>query len=83
MNKKILIALIAIIILICAGAFALTNMQIGNGASVNVDANALEDRGTLVVDSEDVTADKGLYTSSSSDENAVLVKNNGVLKLDY
>ena len=81
MNKKILIALIAIIILICAGAFALTNMQIGNGASVNVDANALEDRGTLVVDSEDVTADKGLYTSSSSDENAVLVKNNGVLKL--
>ena len=81
MNKKILIALIAIIILICAGAFALTNMQIGNGASVNVDANALEDRGTLVVDSEDVTADKGLYTSSSSDENTVLVKNNGVLKL--
>ena len=81
MNKKILIAVIAIIILICAGAFALTNMQIGNGASVNVDANALEDRGTLVVDSEDVTADKGLYTSSSSDENTVLVKNNGVLKL--
>ena len=81
MNKKILIAIIAIIILICAGAFALTNMQTGNGASVNVDANALEDKGNLVVDSEDVTADKGLYTSSSSDENAVLVKNNGVLKL--
>ena len=81
MNKKILIAIIAIIILICAGAFALTNMQTGNGASVNVDANALEDKGNLVVDSEDVTADKGLYTSSSSDENTVLVKNNGVLKL--
>ena len=81
MNKKILIAIIAIIILICAGAFALTNMQTGNGASVNVDADALEDKGNLVVDSEDVTADKGLYTSSSSDENTVLVKNNGVLKL--
>ena len=48
MNKKILIA---IIIIICAGAFALTNMQSGNGASINVDANALEDKGNLVVDS--------------------------------
>ena len=80
MNKKILIAVIAIII-ICAGAFALTNMQSGNGASINVDANALEDKGNLVVDSEEISADKGLYSSSSSDENAVLVKNNGVLKL--
>ena len=81
MNKKILIAAIAIILLICAGAFAFTNMQSGNGASINVDANALEDKGTLVVDSEDVSQDNALYTSSSSDENAVLVKNNGVLKL--
>ena len=81
MNKKILIAIIAIIIIICAGAFALTNMQSGNGASLNVDANALEDKGNLVVDSEEISADNGLYSSSSSDENAVLVKNNGVLKL--
>ena len=81
MNKKILIALIAIIIIICAGAFALINMQSGNGASINLDANALEDKGNLVVDSEEISADKGMYSSSSSDENAVLVKNNGVLKL--
>ena len=81
MNKKILIAAIAIIIIICAGAFALTNMQTGNGASINVDANALEDKGNLVVDSEEISAENGLYSSSSSDENAVLVKNNGVLKL--
>ena len=81
MNKKILIAIIAIIIIICAGAFALTNMQSGNGASINVDANALKDKGNLVVDSEEISADNGLYSSSSSDENAVLVKNNGVLKL--
>lgn len=80
MNEKILIAVIAIII-ICAGAFALINMQSGNGASINVDANALEDKGNLVVDSEETSADNGLYSSSSSDENAVLVKNNGVLKL--
>ena len=81
MNKKILIAIMAIIIIICAGAFALINMQSGNGASINVDANALEDKGNLVVDSEEISADNGLYSSSSSDENAVLVKNNGVLKL--
>ena len=81
MNKKILIAAIAIIIIICAGAFALTNMQTGNGASIDIDANALEDKGTLVVDGGDISADNGLYTSSSPDENAVLVKNNGVLKL--
>ena len=81
MNKKILIAAIAIIIMICAGAFALTNMQSGNGASINVDANALEDKGTLVVDGQDISSDNGIYSSSSSDENAALVKNNGVLKL--
>ena len=54
MNKKILIAAIVIIMIICAGAFALINMQSGNGASIDIDANALEDKGTLVVDSEDI-----------------------------
>ena len=81
MNKKILIAIIAIIIIICAGAFALTNMQSGNGASIDLQANALEEKGNLVVDCEDISADNGLYASSSSDENAILVKNNGALKL--
>ena len=81
MNKKILIAIIAIIIILCAGSFAFTNMQSGDGASIDIQANALEDKGNLVVDSEEITADNGLYASSSSDENAVLVKNNGVLKL--
>ena len=47
MNKKILIAIIAMIIIICAGAFAFTNMQSGNGASINVDTNALEEKGNL------------------------------------
>ncbi len=81
MNKKILIAIIAIIIIICAGAFAFTNMQSGNGASIDVDANALQDKGNLVVDGEETSQDNGLFSSSSSDENAVLVKNGGVLKL--
>ena len=70
MNKKILIAIIALIIIICAGAFAMTNANSGGSASVDIDANALEERGNLVVDSEDI-----------SDENTVLVKNGGALKL--
>ena len=45
MNPKYLIAVIAILIIICAGAFALTNS--GNSGSISIDANALEDRGTL------------------------------------
>ena len=68
MNKKYIIAAIAIIIIIiCAGAFALTNNS--NNASTSIDANALEDRGNLVVDSD------------SADANAVLIKNGGALKL--
>lgn len=81
MNKRILVAIIAMIIIICAGAFAFTNMQSGNGASIDVDANALQDKGNLVVDGEETSQDNGLFSSSSSDENAVLVKNGGVLKL--
>ena len=54
MNRKLLIAAIAVVIII-VGAFALSNntsSQIGN--SVNIDANALKDMGNIVVnDSED------------------------------
>ena len=39
MNKKYIIAIIAIIIIICAGAFALTNSS--NNAQASIDANAL------------------------------------------
>ncbi len=80
MNKKILVAIIAMIVIICAGAFAFT-MQSCNGASIDVDANALQDKGNLAVDGEDTSYDNGLFSSSSSDENAVLVKNGVVLKL--
>ena len=81
MNKKILIAVFAIVIILFAGAYALNNLHPKDVAPVNVDTKALEDKGNLVVDSEDVSADNGLYSSSSSDENAILVKNKGVLKL--
>ena len=81
MNKKIWIAVFAIVIILFAGAYALNNLHPQDVAPVNVDAKALEDKGNLVVDSEDVSADNGLYSSSSSDENAILVKNKGILKL--
>ncbi|WP_292885312.1 hypothetical protein [Methanobrevibacter sp. UBA212] len=80
MNKKYLIAIFAIII-ICAVAFALTNSHnMGNG-SFSINANALEDRGNLVVDSENSDEHDGYYHSDGADTNAVLVKNGGKLKL--
>ncbi|WP_407393605.1 hypothetical protein [Methanobrevibacter sp.] len=79
MNKKILIALIAIIIIFCA-IFALTNNNISN-ASVDIDANALEDRGSLTVDANSMDENKGFYHSQSPDVNTILVKNGGSLKL--
>lgn len=79
MNKKYIIAIIAIIIIICAGAFALTNSS--NNAQASIDANALEDRGNLVVDSESLDENNGLYHTDSADVNSILVKNGGALKL--
>ncbi len=80
MNNKLILAIIAIII-ICAGAFALTNLNNSNSNSVSVDANALEDRGNLVVDSKSLNEENGLYHTDSADTNAILVKNKGALKL--
>ena len=80
MNKKYLIAILAIII-ICAAAFALTNSTKSSDNSVSIDANALEDRGNLVVDSESLDEHDGYYHSDSADTNSILVKNGGNLKL--
>ena len=52
----------------------------GNG-SFSINANALEDRGNLVVDSENSDEHDGYYHSDGADTNAVLVKNGGKLKL--
>ena len=79
MNKKYIIAAIAILIIICAGAFALTNSS--SNASTSIDANALEDRGNLIVDTESLDESKGLYHTDSADVNTILVKNGGALKL--
>ena len=79
MNKKIMIAILALIIIICAGAFAMPNSS--SDASANIDASALEDRGNLIVDSESLDESNGLYHTDSSDVNSILVKNGGALKL--
>ncbi|WP_458456563.1 hypothetical protein [Methanobrevibacter sp.] len=80
MNSKVVLAVIAILLIICAGAFTVSNMGKSTD-SANVDANALEDRGNLVVDSESLDENNGLYHTDTSDNNTILIKNNGVLKL--
>ena len=80
MNRKILIALIAIVVIIGAGLYTFSNTVTGD-SQVSIDASTLEDRGNLVVDSESLDESNGLYHTDSSDVNAILVKNGGALKL--
>ena len=82
MNRKYLIAAIAVVVIIGVGAFALSNntsSQMTN--SVNIDANALENMGNIVVNASDESKEKGLISASSSDLNSILVTNNGKLTL--
>jgi hypothetical protein len=81
MNRKYLIAIIATIIIICAGAFALINSGTTINDTISIDANALEDKGNLVVDSESLDESNGKYHTDSADVNAILIKNGGALKL--
>ena len=80
MKKKYLSEIIAIII-ICAAAFALTNSNNTGTGSVRINANALEDRGNLVVDSKSLDEHNEYYHSDGADTNAILIKNGGNLKL--
>ena len=80
MNRKILIALIAIVIVIGAGIYAFTNTGSTNN-HISVDANALEDRGNLVVDSKSLDESNGFYHTDAADNNSILIKNKGALKL--
>lgn len=81
MKRKVLIALIAIVAIIGIGAFAMTNIGTGQSASVNVDANALENMGNLVVNATEDSKEKGLFFTDESDLNTILVTNNGKLTL--
>lgn len=72
MNRKYAIALVVILVAVCAGAYALINTN--NASDINIDANALEDKGSLIVDAESLNEDKGLFQTSNADVNAILVK---------
>ncbi|MBQ6098503.1 MAG: hypothetical protein IJL02_01400 [Methanobrevibacter sp.] len=78
MNKKIIIALAVILIILCGVAFVLTT---STNTQSSIDANALEDRGNLVVDSKSLDENNGYYHTDSGDTNTILVKNGGALKL--
>ena len=80
MKKKLILAIIAVLV-IFAALFAFTNNGSSGATEVSVDANALEDRGNLVVDSKSLDENKGLYHTAAADTNAILVKNGGALKL--
>ena len=80
MNRKILIALIAIVIVIGVGIYAFTNSGSTNN-HISFDVNALEDRGNLVVDSKSLDESNGFYHTDASDNNTILIKTKGALKL--
>ncbi len=80
MNKKIIIAII-VVIAIGLGLFAMTNTNSSSSSSINIDTNALEDGGNLIVDSESLEKNKFNFHAESGDVNAILVKNGGALKL--
>ena len=82
MNKKLIIAIIALIVIVCAGVFALTNTNSSGGSSISIDASALEDASNIIVDGESLEKNNVKAHSSSPDVNAILVKNEGSLKLD-
>ena len=80
MKRKIIITIIAVIAIVCAGVFVFSNTN-STGTDINIDASALEDGGNLIVDSEKLDKSKMFLHANSSDVNAVIVKNSGALKL--
>ena len=80
MNRKHIIVIIAILVILCACAFALTNTNTITN-SVSVDASALEDKGSLIVDAKSLDENNGFYHTDSADVNGILIKNGGILKL--
>ena len=80
MNRKILlIALIAIVAIVGASAYFFSDQL--TDSSINIDASALTESGSLIVDGENLNKTSGLFHTETSDNNTVLVKNGGSLKL--
>lgn len=81
MNRKIIITAVAIIAIACAGVFAFSNTNSSDSSSLSIDASALADSSNLIVDNEKLEKTNAFFHSSSSDLNAILVKNGGALKI--
>lgn len=80
MDAKKIIAVIAVIAILGAAMFVFTNMM--GTSSIDIEANGLEDKGSIIVDADSLNENNVLYHTESSDVNGILIKNGGLLKLD-
>lgn len=78
-RRKKTAAIIVFFLVLFGGLYFLSNQ--GSNITTNIAADALEDRGSLVVDGESLVEDNGFYHTDTSDNNTILVKNGGSLKL--
>ena len=78
-RRTLLIAFIAIFIIIGASAYYYSDKITDN--AISIDASALTDSGSLIVDGENLNKSNGLFHINASDNNTILVKNGGSLKL--
>lgn len=83
-TKYLIIGIVAVIIIATVGFAAFSGGKSTTMASsgINIDAGAVEDKGVLNVEGESQSVNNGLFTSASSDENSILVKDSASLQLD-
>lgn len=81
--KKIYIiaAIVAIIIIAVIGFFAFSGQKPLSSNAKIVDVSALTEKGVLSLDGQSKDESKGIFTSSKSDENSILVNKSSILKL--
>ena len=82
MKKMYIIGIIlAIVIIAIIGFFAFSNNNAPKGDLKIIDASALTEKGTLKLNGETKDENSGIFSSTASDENAVLVNKTSILKL--
>ncbi|WP_296795227.1 hypothetical protein [uncultured Methanobrevibacter sp.] len=82
MKKMYIIGIIlAIVIIATIGFSAFTNNHAPKGDLKIIDASALTEKGTLKLNGETKDENSGIFSSTASDENAVLVNKTSILKL--
>ena len=82
MKKSYIIGIIlAIVIIAVIGIFAFSNNQAPKGDLKIIDASALCEKGILKMNGETKDESGGIFSSTASDENTVLVNKTSILKL--